>query len=110
MIRLCDSIVLVLKLSQGWQLRRHLHAQAVRLRLGVFQNAFGERFVGSQKFADILFEDELGVKFSPIVRCAHESEEEIQLLQVERSERAAQGPVRICGVGSLEKDMRGARE
>ena len=63
-----------------WSFRRDARSAAtctrssfVRGRLEVFENAFGERLMGSQKLTDILFEDELGMKFSPIVRGAHEA-------------------------------------
>ena len=50
LIGLYDCVVLVLELSQRCRVPPlpASHAQAVRLRLGVFQNALGERFVGSQ--------------------------------------------------------------
>src|ERR1700733_559927 len=50
------------------------------------------------------------MKLGPVVGGADESEHQIQSFQMERSERAPQGVMRLRGIGSLKKNVRGARE
>jgi len=66
--------------------------------------------MSGQKVTDILFESELGMQSGPVMRHAHESQQEIELLQVARTEGAPQRLVRRRCVGGLKKDVRGARE
>jgi len=61
--------------------------------------------VSRQKVSDIIFEDQLGMKFSPVVRSTDKRQQEIQLLQVNWSKRTPQGLVRLWRVSSLKKHV-----
>ena len=66
--------------------------------------------MSSQKVTDVIFKDELGMKFGPVMRCTHERQHEIQLLQVARSQDAPQSLVRTRCLRRLKKDVCGTGE
>jgi hypothetical protein len=66
--------------------------------------------MGSKKVVDIIFDGEFGVKFRPVMRHAHESQNEIQLLDVALAERSPQGLLCLRCLRSLEKNVSGASE
>src|SRR5580692_12062529 len=62
--------------------------------------------MSSQKVIDVIFENEFRMKFGPVMGGPDESQNEIQMLQAERTQSALQDRVRPRGVGALEKNVR----